>query len=253
MAATNSAINTSSTVVLRGTYASMPAASAGTTVYHVTDPKPIGEWISDGSAWHPVIMGVECVKPKSAASFTAVNSPTSLTDLNGALNFISPSDGASNVFRGYVESLSATTAYVECATAINRPYTIPSITAVAAGPCMRESATGKLYTLFYVYNWSSVSGALVYSNLGVWTSSTAKATSVDVSIVGAPNAPCIIRLRRDSTNMYAEMSMDRNVWYTYDTRTITSVFTTAPDQVGFGANGISGIVDVNIPHYMSGS
>src|SRR5436190_2599564 len=212
-----------------GTFASRPAVgTAGCSVY--TSDALTNNWLSDGSAWRPLLLGhVAGVEPKAVGGLTAVNQSTStLTQKNGGWRYSGTNDGATISLRSYVETDSSTTAYVEASFAFvglaGNGQGTPE-----CGAVMRESSSGKMFTLLVTaWNSNGTSALDAYSmEVFNWTSNTARGTTTtpsDLQMPGRPfGAPVVLRIRRDATNVYAEVSVDRTNWTTLDTRVLTAV------------------------------
>lgn len=222
-----------------GTFANMPKVYRSGRRYTAYDA-PVANWINDGIQWRPLIMGqVLGYQPPSAASFTSFNAgSTSIVDLNGALFLSGVNDGSSYFTnRGYVQSLSTNTMFVEAAVAIQPTAVNFSSDAFSVfGVIFRESATAKSYTCTPIVRhlYSSM-----YMEAATFTGDASRSSNAIIAMGTMFNAPVFVRLRRNGATVYAEYSHDRIVWTTVDSKSTTSVFTTAPDQVGIticGAN-----------------
>jgi hypothetical protein len=69
----------------------------------------------------------------------------------------------------------------------------------------------------------------------------------------AMNGPLFMRIRRAGANIAVDVSRNRVTWTNYDTRAMTSVFTTAPDQVGLVTTGALVTPHGYVLHYLTGS
>jgi hypothetical protein len=116
---------------------------------------------------------------------------------------------------------------------------------------MRESgATPHSYT-FSVYQQTQQATILCF--IGIQVLDTSRSAGAARVLSGEGNAPFFMRLRRDATNLYADISRDRVNWILIDQRTVASVFLSAPNQVGIMGNGKNAAPDGLILHYLSGS
>jgi hypothetical protein len=247
-----------------GTYSSLATTKAD--LFIATDA-PVAQWVNTtGSTYAPLVMGqVVGVKPKAASNLSTVfqrGSPTAvpaLTDRNGALHFAWAADGQSALnLSGTVESLSSSTAHVEAAIAFNG--IVAGLVAgdyFGGGICMRESGTGKVFTVTpIVYNSTTapVAPGTIFIEAGYWASPTSRTSSTTIDLP-TTNAPIFVRILRSGSNILAQVSTDNTNWTTFRTVATTTAFTTAPDQAGLcGIEvGTADTVSFDVLSYNSGS
>jgi hypothetical protein len=238
-----------------GAYSSRPAAGTAGKLYVATDA-PVGLWVDTGSAWAPLIGGqVPGVQPKAASNFTATNAVAACTlvDRKGALHLAKTADSSAQTVRPWVESLSSSTAKVECAVNYGYGQTLTNAFP-GVGLCMRESSTGKLFIFIVSYNSSNAafSNTQVFLEASRWTNHTTRSAAAYAS-TWFGNGPKFLRLRVSGSNILAEVSTDRQNWSTVNTTALTTAFTTAPDQVGLVlVNWVANeIVAADVTHYYS--
>lgn len=243
-----------------GTFAALPSPTPSGRICIVSSSP--STWLADGSAWHPVIAGhIVGTQPKAASNFSVFNSGGSiaLSDRTGALHFDWPPDGSASgtgLVRGFQESLSSSTAHVEAIVAFDQPSALGTASFPTAGIMMKESGTGKIYTLAVAeYNSNSTHGGGLVIEEAVWASTTSRtaATDYQLNLTAAP--PCL-KIARVSTNIVAQVSTDCTNWKTISTRATTSVFTSSPDLAGLAAVQWSSGGDnasFDVFHYLSGA
>jgi hypothetical protein len=244
-----------------GTYAFRPSAGWNGRIYTVSDG-PVALWVDDGAAWRPLVNGMALgTQPKVAATFTRFNNGTSnltLTDVNGGLHIKYPIDGSVTDIGGFTESLSSTTAHVEAAFIWNFARTAYNASSFpGVGVCMRESSTGKVFTVgIAAYNDTvGATGSGMFMLEGsYWANAstrTASSGGFDMPRTGA----LFLRAERSGSNMLARFSTDGQTWTTFYTIATTVAFTANPDSVGIFAqvwNATDG-VDADVVSYNSGS
>lgn len=235
-----------------GLYAGLPApGNAGRTAY-ITDA-PVQVWVDDGIAWRPIIGGVICTAPPLAAGFTWINQGgASLTQLNGAITLVGVNDGASpGQLRALVLTNIAATAFSELGIAFNPIGDGTAGHTASAMVMLREGGTAKAYVLNTYQDFGNRRTAF---ELDIWTNNATRPTAVDKGYaVWDSNRPLFTRVRRSGANVVAEVSRDRQVWTVLDSRVTTTVFTTAPDQAGFGVDGVNVVPTFNVLHFINGS
>jgi hypothetical protein len=208
-------------------------------------------WIDDGSTWRPLIGGcVVGTQPPLASGVTIFNQGgASLTDANGALYWVGVNDGSTTTLRGFTVPISGTNAFVETAFSHVPTHSSAASTFSSFGACMRESSTSRHYiaqlTIYHTNHYTTC-------EVSVYTSHTARTVNVVGAVNLEGNLPYFLRLRRDSTNLYADMSRNRQQWVQLDTRTIASVFTTAPDQGGCAGYGYNVVNRSLVTHFVTG-
>jgi len=213
---------------------------------------PIGQWIDDGTTWRPFVGGIVCDQPAAASTFTSFNAgTTTFTDLSGTLLFVGQNDSTSVINRGYTTTCTGNTMYAEmCLSQFANPSSAASTFSFIA-LCMREAGTAKSYQFGPVTAHAS---HYTYLQTDIWSNNTTRTAAVgDASMHLDSGAPYFFRIRRDATNIYAEYSRNRINWITHDSRTIASVFTTAPDSVGLAQLGFQVVPRGNILHFKSGT
>jgi hypothetical protein len=246
-----------------GPYSNKPTQGLPTgSYYQAIDGHTPWVWENSTSQWRPSIQGVLGLQPPAAATFsggTLVNSPNSIVDTGrGALDYTGPSDAANTVnFHGYTFSFPTQTGgFVETSVQNNPNLVSTSNTWQVQGACLRESSSGKIYVFSHasalVVGAGSNANSNDYLEVDYYSSPTSR-TSVNTYALPAINSPAFLRIRWDTQNVYADYSRDRIVWLNLQTNTLTSVFTTKPDQIGFGgfSAGLAG--KVRILHYTYGA
>lgn len=201
--------------------------------------------------------------PKAASSFTdfehvAGTVPT-LTD--GTTNNLIFSAGADNnagvpKISGFVESLSNASMYVEVAanvassTALGTANSYYSVAAV-----MRESGTGKVASLSLFTDAHTANTTPMFIMCEYWLNAGVRTSANGFAVPFTNGGPIFLKLTRSSTNILYQISVDRGATYqTLQTTATATAFTTAPDQVGFGAN-LNATTDSIVAHivdYRSG-
>lgn len=231
-----------------GTYAGRGTARQGR--YYYSTNSPVATWVGDGSVWRPVICDTLGDEPPTAATFTSVNPGTGgLTQLNGSLQIDGQSDATANS-RGYFATNSATTAYAEAVFTMIPAGTSAAGAFTEAGLSFRESGTGKQFTFLIVVDHNNHT---MFLQTGIWANSTSRSSTNTYAMPTDNNGALWIRLRRTSTQCFAEVSRDRIYWSTFETQTITTVFTTAPDQLGVVTVGLNIAPTAIINSYKSSS
>ena len=194
-------------------------------------------------------MGYE---PPLSASFTAFNQGSSaIKQLNGALQITGSNDGTSYfTMRGFVQSLSTSTMSVEIAVQL-QPNPSGGVANVhtALGAIFRESSTAKSYSVLQPISHQTYTN---YVETDINSNDTTRVTNV-VAAINHMNGPLFLRLRRVNTQLFSEMSHNRIVWTELDSRTVASVFTTAPNQVGIVVCGANIIPHGHVIHYLTGT
>lgn len=226
-------------------FANRPTASASGRIFAPSDGGLIE--IDDGTNWHPIVNGIVCNQPPLAASWTAFNAPTSIADSNGAIIVTGNNDGASTINRGYA---IAGTASAECAVAFLPISPFPASSAIMlVGAMLRESSTGKSYVLGMTIDFTGGAEPQTLIQLHLY-SGDVRTTSVNYSSSDDGNGPLFLRVRVSGANLIAEGSRNRFTWTQLDTRTVASVFTSAPNQTGIATEGVNGAPHALLPHFL---
>lgn len=215
-----------------GTFASRPAAGTAGRIYIATD-SPIAQWVDDGSAWRPMLLGQALgTQVPAASSFTTFGGGSfQMYDLAGTINFSATGNSQTSLCGGVV-SASGSSLYVE--------GSVISTIGSGASYCdpqvfLRESSTGKAVSISLQKLVSSSQFRIfttLFSN-NARTSETAGA-AVPFSYTHDLHSRIIVRLKVSGANIVCEYSSDRVNWFTINTHAISTSFTSAPDQVGFG-------------------
>jgi hypothetical protein len=238
---------------LYGAYAAMPAAGIAGRIYVASD-SPTAQWVDTGSAWVPLIGGMTPgTKPTPAGSpWVAMNvGSCTMADDNGSLLVGGTNDGSGAIkIRGWEQTLSSATAYVEIGLDFLSDATVVGSVWSLGGIFMRESATGKIYSLLHGFTHSS--GASFFDR-GIWTAYDNRITSTTNGWGIQGNGPLFLRIERVSTNICVKFSRDRITWATGSTDVTTAVFTTAPDRIGIGLAGITMAPRAIVRHFAFGS
>ena len=211
----------------------------------------VAEWVDDGTAWHPILAGgVIGVEPPLTGTFNnGIGTAGSvLEQFSGSFRLTGVNEGANSFTRGFTKSFSATTAFVE---ALILPLPGPIVANQFPGTFigMRESSSGKIYTFGTIVHGTNL---ITYAEAEVYTNPTTRTAATAWAIPAAVNQ-VYFRIRRDAANIYADISTDRKVWLNYETRTLTSVFTTAPDEIGVFSLGFSATPRATYSHFASGT
>lgn len=232
-----------------GTFIARGTARQG-RLYFATDA-PIATWIGDGTVYHPLIGSIICTEVPNVSGFTAFNAggTSGLSQMNGAWDLVGNSDAAINI-RGYTVANSAATAVVEAIFAMLPKGDSTAGHNTQACVLMRESGTSKVYTFGINVDHGNEK---MYLQTGTWTSSTVRSTTNASAMPTDPNGPVFLRIRRDATNAYADISRDRVTWTNHETKTLASLFTTAPNQVGVGTIGDNVTPEAIVTHFISSS
>lgn len=173
-------------------------ASAFGPLYAVTDPAaPSWAWVNQGTATLTVTNGVQTLCTPNTNGSVSVN----------------------------MRMVSAPPA----------PYTVTALVALLSsststprtGLAFRESGTGKVVTV----------GGRDGTNLTVetWTNATSYSGTPFNRDYGSANGLKFIRIQNTGSNLLYEISSDGFVFYTLLSTTLTTFFTTEPDQIGFFA------------------
>lgn len=210
-----------------GTYASRPAAGNAGALYICTD-SPIAQWVDDGSAWRPMILGQALgTQVPAASAFTAFGAAGfTFSDNNGTIDLSCAGTG-STALKGAAISLSSATAYVQAAFANTEKQSTVSTCCVV----LRESSSGKAVAAAMTSN-PAAGAERNYVFSGIYTNS-GRAT-IDQTIAPTPNGPTILRVHRSGGSTIVSYSSDGRTWtalFTYG----AGVFDSAPDQVAFAA------------------
>lgn len=240
-----------------GTYAARGAAGAAGRLFFGSDTV-VGTWLDDGAGWRPMINGIPGVETPLSATLTGFNQgATLLTQYSGSLELQGVNDGTTATLRGYTSPIgsSSFTAFVEVALAPN----LDGAAAISAFSnmtlMMRESSSAKAYTWGITARQGSNTPTLVTFELSQWTNNTTRGTinAVQYAYPTDGNAPVFLRIRRDNTSIYADVSRDRRTWKSVANSTLASIFTSFPDQVGIGGFGFNIINRMHVLHWRSGS
>lgn len=232
-----------------GTYAQRGAAGTPGRRFTTTDCL-MNDWFDDGSEWRPVLCGVIGVEPPLTGTFVnSVNPGASvLTQYSGSFTLKGVNDGGTAIFRGFTQNFSNATAFVEAQFMLTHEPNTGGYP--GHNICMRESSSGKMYTLGLT-NHAGASGNN-FPETGVWASSTSRSATGGWAAPGPDNS-LFLRIRRDASNIYADVSRNRTVWVTYETRSLTSVFDVAPNEIGIGCYGYNVTPRMVVTHFTSGS
>lgn len=246
-----------------GVYASRPAAATAGNQYFCTNC-PVASWVDTGSAWAPFFGHMLGVQPKAASNLGTYFTRTSganpvISDANGSLflNYAADNLGGNVTHTaGAVESLSSATMHVEGVCVVTVSQTVVGSSFSGCGVVMRESATGKFADFMLATCQNSSSSSCVLLSMEYWASGGSR-TSLNTLVGSAAltNGQLFLKLRRSSTNILWEYSVDGTNYYTAQTTATSTVFTTAPDQVGIGVqeSASTDTGQANFISYNSGS
>lgn len=239
-----------------GAFSARPAAGTAGKTYIASDA-PVAQWVDDGSAWHPLVLGqVVGAQPPAAASFSGFNSSgAAIADRNGALYVTGPDDGSgSSVLRAFVQTITTlAAATVELAIAHGNDWMTGGAEEwPVSGVVFLESATGKAVVLTitpYAVGGPQTGGAFALE-AEHWASTTSRDADTAFEVL-AVNQPIFIRIRSNSTSLFCEWSSDRQNWNLLTTFNIGSSFTTAPDRMGISIQGRGNTPKFNVLSYAS--
>lgn len=241
------------------TYNNRGAAGVPGRIFFGTDTV-IGMWLDDGSTWRPLLNGIPGYETPLSGTFTPMNQTGSiLTQYSGSLEYQGVNDGNGTVLRGFATPLgsSSVTAFCEAAFAPDLEGPSSALSAFSDFTLfMRESSTQKAFTFGIAARQGTNNPNIVTHDFARWTSNTARDPSfngVQYAYPSDGNAPVFVRLRRDNTTLYAESSRDRRVWKVITTALISAVFTSFPNQMGFGGFGLNTTPRTHVLHWLSGS
>lgn len=244
-----------------GTYSQRGTAGTLGQRFTTTDCSR-NDWLDDGTAWRPVIAGVACVEPPLTGTFTnAINANKEgppaefsiFTQLSGSFLLQGINDSTSEQIRGFTKSFSSATAYVEF-----HPLIIPDANTQTIGGfpghhiIMRNSSSGKMYSAGFHLKGQDSS---TYLETTIWSSPSAKTYYSNWIALPGGGESCFVRISRDATNIYTQISRDRRIWVTYETKTLDEVFGSGsePDEIGIGTLGFKVVPRMIVVHFASGS
>jgi hypothetical protein len=221
--------------VLSGTYASRPAAGSAGRVYYPTDSL-YNQLIDNGTSWDHFYLGRK-MTPINLASFAWVNQGGSATvDTTYGYAYIMADNGGNSAnMRILKQSLGGLPRTI---TTLVQSAMLGGNNLTEAGLVLRESSTGKLVTFAI-----GATGTLhTYSRPNPTTSPT------DIHHFDnnyEMKASVYLRLVVTSTTRTCYFSMDGQHWIQpWAADTLAANFTTAPDEVGFEADGWNGVYNI---------
>lgn len=237
-----------------GPYSALPAIGRPTgSRYQTTDGHTPWVWNPYSGTWQPEIQsGILGVKPPVAATFTTnVNSAVSIVDSGaGALDFTQVTDAANSViFHGFAFPFTGP-GFVEIGLQHLDKGPQNTNNWSALGPFFYETSSTKIYAFAHGMLLGGTAPQ-EYMETSVFSNpSTRTASQFNPSMMA--NGAFFLRIRRDLVNVYADFSRDRVRWVNFEQRTIASVFTTAPDQIGIGGFSAGNQGFYRILHYSFG-
>lgn len=215
-----------------GTYANRPAAGNAGALYICTD-SPIAQWVDDGSAWRPMILGQALgTQVPAASAFTAFGGGSfQKSDNNGTIDFSATGDGSRGLCGGVIAA-SGSSLFAEAAVS---QYREGDGTNCEPQVFLRESSTGKSVGInFQMLNSLSNYRLFGMTFSGDVQTSEATASAKILAMYSPANVGVIGRVRVSGTNVICEFSYNRVKWMHLYTYSVASVFSTSPNQVGFG-------------------
>lgn len=179
--------------------------------------------IWSGSSWEYYTQGMRCYPMSSTEAATWVNQGTATFTTSAPVLYLEGPNGGNGVnLRGLVRSLPAT------------PFTVIAAVRLLAfggntnntkgGLILRESGTGKLVSFGI-----GAAGAVTTDAYASATSTSSIASQVSSMLNGAIEW---LKIADNGTNRVLSFSHDGIQWMQFDSRTRSSNFTTAPDQIG---------------------
>jgi hypothetical protein len=200
------------------------------------------------------IPGVMVQPPPTSSGWEFVNNvtnPTTATDIPGGIQFTV--HNAVTAGNGYVRAGSGSpTMSVEIGEAWTSPDTVAygSLFESLQGVMMYEQATGKYLELTYGYV-KQTSGSSPGPFFTLCSSPTLTLVGQTFGVISTNSMP-FMRLRLDGLgNVISEISVDRSVWTEIFTTTVSSVFTTAPDHIGYAFQGFPGVLNITAYDFVS--
>jgi hypothetical protein len=207
------------------------------------------EQVWSGTAWQTLVNGILCTEPPSAATFgTQVNySTTTLTKSNGSLRINAPTAGATQLRCALMTIPTPSACEIQTLPILLNSQVSTGGTGVpCVGVCMRESSTGKIASIKYGFNTPFGSMASILS-LGTWSAATTRTSNTDYE---NGVTPFFVRMRIAGGTLFREISQDLNTWDTVSSNTVTTFFTTAPDQYGICVQVENSMI-AYLPHYFT--
>jgi len=229
------------------TFANRPISGANGQLFIPSDGGYQQIW--DGSSWRPVIGNVLCTEPPAASAFTQSNFSTStLTKSNGGLifNMVPATDPS---YRAALISIpTPSSCQIQTLSSTLNNITSGATTAFpASGLIMVESSTGKaasIYTFLQTDSFGYRQGIGVVT----WSGPNTRVVINDYHQIATYPA-VFLRLRIASTNLYFECSNDLVNWNALYSTSVTSVFTSNPDQYGIAAFHFGAITSNTYSHF----
>lgn len=212
-------------------YSSIPSCTGANTntLYYTTDGYFTQQ--CNGSSYSYWFGTMPITPPAANASWTGVNLGTGTSaDDHGAVN-VTPQPRAELNYGGNFIALPAGTSYtVTVLLAISLFDSTGGGDDINGGFALRESGTGKLITFG---RYSSKSSAL---NGVIWKLTNPTASSAATFLNFAAGNQIWFRVVRSGSTMTISYSADGHNFITALSETVSTFFTTAPDQVGFGCD-----------------
>lgn len=235
----------SSNIVL-SSFASRPGTGLNGQTFVPSDGGYQQIW--DGSQWRPLVNGILCTQPPVAASWTVFNAPGSIADSNGSV-IVTGINEVSGPERGYV--ISGTTSAEALMSQYPFAATAASTASTAQGVIARESATTKFFTftMTVIYSTTALYGGGPQTP-ALMLQTYDNATAISRSVVFDGNIQLFIRVRVSGANIIAETSFDRNTWKQFDSRTLASIYTVSPNQMGVTTQSNQVLPQFSMPHFI---
>jgi len=218
-----------------GTQAALPGTSTTSAgaVYFTTDSPAAYVFNGNTTAWQSFGPIFPLTPPGSSTNYSQLNfaaGSQTLTDYNDGHAFILQSNGAFNV-RGLYKSAPDGTFTVYGAHLL---FASSMSSSIRVGPMLRESATGKL--VVFGYSDTGSTKTIFMTSASSPTSYTTDA----LALQGLAVMPWLFyKIVVDASHVTYYVSVDMQNWIQVLQRNLTSDFTTAPDQFGYGASNQS--------------
>jgi hypothetical protein len=200
---------------LFGTYAARPAAASTNkgSIYVCSDPG-IVSFISDGSAWRPLLgpgggtIGTEVAPGNSLAAYSSLNAPHAFTAVTGCarlggLNF------GTNIIQGKEVARTAGEALTSCVFLEMTPPTGNQI--CEAGIYVRDSTSDACQSMGLVYSTGGGGvGSSILMIASSWSSSTSHSGDYAAPTTWQvmPGTPMWFRISDDGTDFHFQYSSD---------------------------------------------
>lgn len=233
-----------------GTFAARPAPGSAGQQYFATDGV-IGQWVSDGTLWRPMIAGVLGYEVPSLADFNAAGWTTfnaggiSVAGHNGGLMFQGVTDATIHN-RGWALTVpSVGDVEIELCLEDMSPGFAGGGRTVLWGCGLRNSVSANSFVLSFA-KLDDFSGTTGFLDLSTWSDDNTRTSFSQPRFSANGNGtggPLFLRARRTGANFDTAVSLDRKTWVEVSNGAAT--FTA--DQVIIATDVINGPA---IPQFM---